>query len=106
VGSPEDIYLRPRTRFAAGFLGAVNWIGEVGLRPEVIRVSRPGERTAACWRPAKVTGSVFLGSCIHVLVRLSSGEQTVAELPRDLANFQQGDAVEICWHEEDEMRFE
>src|SRR5437016_6124393 len=28
VGSPEDVYLRPRTRFVAGFLGAVNWIGE------------------------------------------------------------------------------
>src|SRR6266403_3143395 len=26
VGSPQDIYLRPRTRFVAGFLGAVNWI--------------------------------------------------------------------------------
>src|SRR5205085_9593112 len=38
VGSPEDIYLRPRTKFVAGFLGAVNWIGETGLRPEVTRV--------------------------------------------------------------------
>src|SRR6185369_9849927 len=26
VGAPEDIYLRPKTRFVAGFLGAVNWI--------------------------------------------------------------------------------
>src|SRR5262249_55420646 len=26
IGSPEDVYLRPGTRFVAGFLGAVNWI--------------------------------------------------------------------------------
>jgi ABC-type Fe3+/spermidine/putrescine transport system ATPase subunit len=106
VGTPEDIYLRPRTRFVAGFLGAVNWIGGAGLRPEVIRISRPGDRIAACWRPAVVTRSVFLGNCVHVMARLESGEEAVAELPRELALFQKGDAVEICWHEHDEMRFE
>jgi ABC-type Fe3+/spermidine/putrescine transport system ATPase subunit len=106
VGTPEDIYLRPRTRFVAGFLGAVNWIGAVGLRPEATRVGRPGERNGSCWRPAVVTGSVFLGNCVHVLVRLESGEDTVAEVPRELAQFRNGDAVEICWHPHDEMRFE
>jgi ABC-type Fe3+/spermidine/putrescine transport system ATPase subunit len=106
VGTPEDIYLRPRTRFVAGFLGGVNWIGEAGLRPEAIRISRPGQRTAACWRPAVVTGSVFLGNCVQVMARLESGEEAVAEVPRDLASFQKGEAVEICWHPHDEMRFE
>ena len=106
VGTPEDIYLRPRTRFVAGFLGAVNWIGETGLRPEVTRISRPGQRNGACWRAAVVTGSVFLGNCVHVMARLDSGEEAVAELPRELASFQQGDPVEICWQPQDEMRFE
>jgi ABC-type Fe3+/spermidine/putrescine transport system ATPase subunit len=106
VGTPEDIYLRPRTKFVAGFLGAVNWIGEAGLRPESTRISRPGERTESCRRPAVVTGTVFLGNCVHVLVRLESGEETVAEVPRELATFAKGDAVEICWHPHDEMRFE
>src|SRR5207342_1241125 len=40
VGTPEDIYLRPRTRFVAGFLGAVNWIGSVGVRPETSQLLR------------------------------------------------------------------
>ena len=26
AGPPEELYVRPRTRFVAGFLGAVNWI--------------------------------------------------------------------------------
>lgn len=106
AGTPEDIYLHPRTRFVAGFLGAVNWIGETGLRPEATRINRPGERMGSCWRPAVVTGSVFLGNCVHVLAKLESGEQTVAELPREMARFQKGDAVEIWWHPHDEMRFE
>src|SRR5882757_4331617 len=33
VGSPEEVYLRPRTKFVAGFLGQVNWIDGVGVRP-------------------------------------------------------------------------
>src|SRR5579864_8121751 len=49
VGTPEDVYLRPRTRFVAGFLGAVNWIGGAGLRPEVTRICRPGARNGDCW---------------------------------------------------------
>src|SRR5712671_1164475 len=46
VGTPEGIYLRPRTRFVAGFLGAVNWIDGIGVRPEATRISRTaaGER--------------------------------------------------------------
>ena len=31
--TPEDVYLRPATRFVAGFLGPVNWFGDAGLRP-------------------------------------------------------------------------
>jgi spermidine/putrescine transport system ATP-binding protein len=106
VGSPEDVYLRPRTRFVAGFLGAVNWIGEAGVRPESTRICRPGTRNGACWRPAVVTGSVFLGNCVQVIARLESREETVAEVPRDAGPFQNGEAVEICWHPHDEMKFE
>ena len=106
VGSPEDVYLRPRTRFVAGFLGAVNWIGAAGLRPEAMRICRPGERSGACWRPAVVTGSVFLGNCVQVMAQLESGEEAVAEVPREACAFQKGEAVEICWHPHDEMQFE
>jgi ABC-type Fe3+/spermidine/putrescine transport system ATPase subunit len=106
VGTPEDVYLRPSTRFVAGFLGAVNWIGAAGLRPEAVRICRPGERNGSCWRPAVVTGSVFLGNCVQVMARLESGEEAMAEVPREACVFQQGEVVEICWHPHDEMTFE
>src|SRR5207253_139914 len=53
VGAPREIYNRPRTRFVASFLGAMNWINGVGVRPECTRICRdPKEGT----RRAAVTG--------------------------------------------------
>jgi spermidine/putrescine transport system ATP-binding protein len=105
VGTPEDVYLRPRTRFVAGFLGAVNWIDGVGLRPEVTRISRTPPSNGGPFRPAKVTGSVFLGNCVHVLAHLENGEDAVAEVPRDNGAYQTGEAVHVCWNPSDEMIF-
>jgi len=105
VGTPQDVYLRPRTRFVAGFLGAVNWIDGVGLRPEVTRISRTLPSNGGRFRPATVTGSVFLGNCVHVLTRLESGEDAVAEIPRNNGTYQTGESIHVCWNPSDEMIF-
>src|SRR5579864_7813222 len=47
IGSAEEIYLRPRTRFVASFLGAMNWINGCGVRPEATRLSRQIPQDAA-----------------------------------------------------------
>jgi spermidine/putrescine transport system ATP-binding protein len=99
VGSPEDVYLRPRTAFVAGFLGAVNWIGGVGVRPEATRIAQSGGAAGL------VTGSVFLGDRVEVQVRLASGEDVVAQVSRGDAVFQTGDAVHVCWDAGEEMKF-
>ncbi|MGA2740943.1 MAG: ABC transporter ATP-binding protein [Bryobacteraceae bacterium] len=106
VGTPQDVYLRPSTRFVAGFLGAVNWIDGIGLRPEVTRISRTLPSNGGRFRPATVTGSVFLGNCVHVLTRLESGEDAVAEIPRSNGSYQTGEAIHICWNPSDEMIFQ
>ena len=105
VGSPEEVYLRPHSRFVAGFLGAINWIGDVGVRPEAVRLLPAGEITSDRTAPGVVTGTVFLGDCVQVLVRLHSGEDTVAQLPRSAAPFQPGHAVCLSWSAADEMTF-
>ena len=116
VGAPEDVYLHPRSRFVAGFLGAINWISGTGIRPEAVRLLPPGELATGDATPGEprppdraapgvVTGSVFLGDCVQVLVRLRSGEDAVAQLPRRAALFQPGDAVQFCWSAADEMTF-
>jgi ABC-type Fe3+/spermidine/putrescine transport system ATPase subunit len=101
TGTPEDIYLRPATRFVAGFLGAVNWIGSVGVRPESSHLLRaPADGRSL---PGTVTRSVFLGDCVQVLVHLASGEDVVAQLPYRAADFQPGEAVHFTWNAADEM---
>ena len=103
IGSPREIYLRPRTRFVAGFLGAVNWINGVGLRPEALRLSRTepanGERRVA----ATVLNSVFLGNCTHVELRLDNNAQAVVEIGPACEVFRPGEVVFACWSGADEM---
>ncbi|MBI1790855.1 MAG: ABC transporter ATP-binding protein [Acidobacteria bacterium] len=106
VGAPEEVYLRPRTRFVAGFLGAVNWIDGAGVRPESLRISAAPPPADAPSRRAQVAGSVFLGHCVQVRARLESGEEAVVDAARDGARFQEGEWVYLWWREEDEMRFE
>ncbi|HEX4486479.1 MAG TPA: ABC transporter ATP-binding protein [Terriglobales bacterium] len=103
IGSPEEVYFHPKTKFVAGFLGAVNWIGGVGVRPEATRIARIPENHGARSSPARVTNSVFLGDCFQVLVRLDSGEDAVAQVNRGYATFLPGEAVHICWSAADEI---
>src|SRR3954451_19664073 len=102
VGTPEDIYVRPTSRFVAGFLGAVNWIDGIGIRPEATRISR----TAPAGRcvPATVESSIFLGNCFHVAAKLPSGEKAVAEVARHDGPYEPGEAVHMWWSPSDEMR--
>lgn len=104
-GPPEEVYLRPRTRFVAGFLGSLNWIGGIGLRPEATRLMRSAPGDGMRSARATVVESVFLGNCIQVRARLETGEEAVAELPRHNGSFASGEAVHLCWNPPDEIHF-
>lgn len=99
VGPPEELYVRPGTRFVAGFLGAVNWIDGVGVRPEAVRVSRDGQG-----REAVVAAITFLGNCVHVEAELPGGAKVICEIPRPQSDFRPGERVRLSWREADEMR--
>ena len=99
TGPPEELYTRPRTRFVAGFLGAVNWIDGIGVRPEAVRVSRAGKG-----REATVAALTFLGNCVHLEAELSPGAKVVCEIPSPQSDFRAGDRVRLSWREADEMR--
>jgi ABC-type Fe3+/spermidine/putrescine transport system ATPase subunit len=103
VGTPEEIYLHPKTRFVAGFLGAVNWIGEIGVRPESLRLSRTQGSGRSL--PATVARCVFLGNCLQVQLRLAGGGEAVAEVARSQETFQAGESVYASWRDSDEMVF-
>ena len=106
TGSPQDLYLRPETRFVAGFLGAMNWYNGIGIRPESTRVAPtpPAENGARAF-PARVEEAVFLGNCLHIETRLASGERIVSEISRASEAYAAGDEVHVWWRPEDELRF-
>jgi ABC-type Fe3+/spermidine/putrescine transport system ATPase subunit len=104
VGTPQELYLQPKTRFAAGFLGAVNWMGPIGVRPEATRISRQKPDSDARASTALVQGATFLGSSVHVEAKLTSGETVVSELSRLEQPFTQGEKVHVWWHAGDELR--
>jgi len=104
VGSPEDIYSRPNTRFVADFVGSSNVLppGVVealagqrrwaSLRPEAIHV-------AAAWTGASnLNGTVvarsYLGSTTRLTVDLK-GLRVNAVVPSGQAKFVEGDAVSL-----------
>ena len=103
TGTPLDLYLRQQTRFIAGFLGPVNWIDSVGVRPEATRISRDRPAGRVRSTAAMVEGSAFLGNCFHVESRLASGGQAVSEVSRLNGRFERGDPVYLWWEASDEL---
>jgi hypothetical protein len=80
----------------------MNWVGEIGVRPESTRLSR--KPLAQDGRPATVEATSFLGNCVHVEARLASGERVVSEVPASDADFRRGDPVHVWWRRTDELR--
>jgi spermidine/putrescine transport system ATP-binding protein len=103
IGTPEDLYLRPRTAFTANFLGAMNWLEGVGIRPECtfVTVEPPGNGARA--HSAVVRQSTFLGDCLHVEAELAGGTSLVAQVSRLNGRYQPGQAVHVWWHPQDEL---
>ena len=103
-GAPVDVYLRPATPFVAGFLGAVNWFGNAGVRPESTRIAREAPANFP-HRRAAIESSLFLGNCVHVNAALDDGSRAVAELARGQHQFAEGEIVWLHWDPSDELHF-
>lgn len=67
VGTPMDVYLRPATRFVAGFVGRANAVPGGIVRPESIRIVDGGG--LAC----RVVEAAFLGGSSELLVEAADG---------------------------------
>ncbi|MBI3680921.1 MAG: ABC transporter ATP-binding protein [Acidobacteria bacterium] len=103
IGDPEQIYLRPATRFVASFVGAINWLGNVGVRPESTRIAQTPPDGDLRSKAAIVRSSTFLGNCVHVEADLGDGAMFVVETPRDGDVFPPGERVHVWWHPSDEI---
>jgi spermidine/putrescine transport system ATP-binding protein len=95
VGTPREIYAQPRTRFVADFLGAMNWIDGIGVRPEAVSITSEG-------REAVVTGVAYLGSCCQIEMKLEGGETIHAQVAPAIS-LTAGQTVCVTWSPEDEV---
>jgi spermidine/putrescine transport system ATP-binding protein len=110
IGTPREIYLRPRSRFVADFIGESNFFpagagrrGVVMVRPESIVLS-PGDDGTGFVR-GRVLHRSFLGNCTRVAVACEECEGPVlAELHgRDADELEQlapGQPVWLSWERE------
>ncbi len=118
MGTPQDLYLRPRTRFVADVMGHSNllpmdWLREAAPHLLHDAPSVTGTTTVeACIRPERVALTVasdadarvmdmsFLGSVRRVRVQWR-GRELLAELPAAGASIGPGDAVRLHIARED-----
>ncbi len=99
IGTPQQIYGQPATRFVASFVGTMNMlspaafdlpdlpgVGQWALRPERLRLAEPGEGGASSFA-GLVEHFTYLGREAHLTVR-AQGHRLVAQIsapPPDLA---------------------
>ena len=135
LGTPQELYTQPGSRYTARMLGDVNelrgeWSGSgvvvagtgvgaaapdgatgparIGVRPEHLAVvggPPPGDLNAL---PGKVRHTEYGGAMTTVLVALADSDQVVsARVPSSAAaaDWEEGDQVSVCWRPEHTMVF-
>src|SRR5665213_3252776 len=100
AGTPQELYRKPRTRFVASFLGEMNWVEDVGIRPECLRVSGDPVSNG---RPGRIAHATFLGPYRHLTIQLESGEVVIAQTAVASA-LAAGETVQVSWDPADELR--
>jgi spermidine/putrescine transport system ATP-binding protein len=125
VGTPTEIYERPRTPFAATFVGDTNliqgryrdhrleagdvavWVGgpgsAVSVRPERLQVAERLPTAVPNRFQARIEEVVYLGARLRYRLRLETGRTLLAERQNEpaCARLQVGDRVEVGWTVED-----
>ncbi|MBI3207458.1 MAG: ABC transporter ATP-binding protein [Candidatus Solibacter usitatus] len=102
MGTPRELYANPATRFVASFLGLVNWMGGMGVRPEAMHLDNAPDGMP--YRAAVIRSVTFLGNCIHVNVDLGDGVTAICEAPRDDKSYTPGQQTTVWWRPADEIR--
>jgi putative spermidine/putrescine transport system ATP-binding protein len=114
VGRSAEVYESPATRFVAEFVGTSNVIGgdaaqaltgttaTVAIRPEKIRILRPGDEVATdeVSVDATVREVVYAGSETRIVVESSGGLTLTAlqlNVGLDGSQFERGRSVTLAW---------
>jgi putative spermidine/putrescine transport system ATP-binding protein len=106
VGTPQDLYLHPNSRFVASFLGECNFLeagdAEVAVRPERMRVgdlARAADRQIS----AVVENIIFVGTGYRLVLRMDGRELTVLT-DADIPEINRGDVITVGYDQAHAMR--
>jgi ABC-type Fe3+/spermidine/putrescine transport system ATPase subunit len=123
IGTPEEMYRRPRTAFVASFVGKINWIparlvdasgqralivgdaklpcdNGIGVAAGAVRLGiRPEDIEIGHdgWLAAHVTGRQFVGGMTVVELRLASGTELVIHRREVNGELSIGQQVRLGW---------
>ncbi len=117
LGTPQDLYERPASRFVADFVGTSNLFsdaesaailgraGENSIRPEKLSLAglsaaAPGARSAR----GVVVESIYVGSGIRRVVDLEAGPRVTVLERNDRSgsgDAERGRVVDVTWHDDD-----
>jgi putative spermidine/putrescine transport system ATP-binding protein len=107
IGSPAEVYERPRTAFVATFIGDANLLddGRVALRPERVRLLAPGTPTnGLICRPGVVQDALYRGDTIQVIIALQDAGTIRASVDcaaGHAAPWRRGDDLVVAWRSTD-----
>ncbi len=100
VGTPEDVYERPRTRFVASFVGSSNVLSPdvsaslggpenwISLRPERISLAEKGAK-------GRVTSVHYQGATTKLHVTMAGGQELIAAIPA--GTFDGKENISLAW---------
>lgn len=104
MGTPNEVYYRPRTSYVADFVGNANILHKNGetlaIRSENIRMD--GE--SVCTQKAVVVEKSFAGGQLRILFRLSDGQLLTASRYGIDNDMQAGETVKIGWDAKDAVK--
>ena len=104
MGTPNEVYYRPRTSYVADFVGNANILHKNGetlaIRSENIRMD--GE--SVCTQEAVVVEKSFAGGQLRILFRLSDGQLLTASRYGIGNDMQAGETVKIGWDAKDAVK--
>ena len=112
VGAPVDLYEKPRTAFAASFLGKSNFIPRSGrtyaLRPEKIDAAPAGKGSGQNTLSGTVRGITYMGATLKLMVDVPGLEPIEVHVAawRNTGQFFQSQAVDLCWSDEAQVEVE
>jgi putative spermidine/putrescine transport system ATP-binding protein len=128
IGTPREIYAKPRTRFVASFIGRTNFLPVqrkgahwlVAGQQVLKRGAERGPATTLAVRPesigldaaadskdnsfaANVIETVYLGASTRVIIEMATGVRLEAAVPAAIGELPPGQTIRVGWNDADSV---